>query len=460
MQTPTVLDQKSAEQLRNKKSIPRFSKTDSRYWLTRVYRPRNSRGAQSPHFAFQVQFHGHHLTFGLHTANRQLAAQKASRIFRDLSVLDVEKALAKHRPKQPEAEQVSSIGEYLEAARSVMDVRPRSFTSYANSLCLIAAAILYPEDKTRRRTRKINEGVGAAPLSIFTLKALQTWRLAFVARAQGDARRERAARISANAIIAQAKSLFSPRVVKFLGSLQLPDPLPLAGIERFPRESQRYISHIDAGELLRSARVELAVKAPAAFLTILLALAGGLRRAEIDQLQWANINLDSGRILIDSESGRLKTVESHGEVDIDERTVEILRGYRARATGKFVIEDPRISKSHGARGRYRCEETFAFVVWWLRRHGVNAEKPLHTLRKESGALVVSREGIYAASRHLRHRDIAVTSAHYADKKSRTVIDVAGLLKGDEGGPSNIVSMPEAEPTSAAKKPKRTRRKIL
>ena len=99
------------------------------------------------------------------------------------------------------------------------------------------------------------------------------------------------------------------------------------------------------------------------------------------------------------------------------------------------------------------------MVWWLRRHGVNAEKPLHTLRKESGALVVSREGVYAASRHLRHRDIAVTSAHYADKKSRTVIDVAGLLKGDEGGP-NIVSMPEAEPTSAAKKPKRTRRKIL
>jgi hypothetical protein len=87
---------------------------------------------------------------------------------------------------------------------------------------------------------------------------------------------------------------------------------------------------------------------------------------------------------------------------------------------------------------------------------VDAEKPLHTLRKESGALVVSREGIYAASGHLRHRDIATTSAHYADKKSRTVIDVAGLL---ESGPANVVSMPLAEAVESEKKSRQASRRL-
>jgi hypothetical protein len=171
-----------------------------------------------------------------------LAARKASRIFEDLSVLGVEQALAKHRSKRPETERVASVAEYLEAARSVMDVRPVSFTNYANSLRLVAAAILYPEAKTRR-TRKINESADAAPLSIFTLKAVQAWRLSFVARAQGDTHREKAARISANAMLSQAKSLFSPRVVKFLGSLKLPDPLPFVGIERFPRSAKICLSY-------------------------------------------------------------------------------------------------------------------------------------------------------------------------------------------------------------------------
>ena len=405
----------------------------------------------SPHYAVQMQVGGRHMSLGLHTGNREVAARKAAELYTDFVTLGVEATLAKHRPTRSEAERVTTIGEYIEAAKAIIDVRPISFLNYANSARLVAAAILYPAAETRR-TRKISEVIDAAPLSIFTLEAVQRWRLGFVAQAQGDPRRGRAARISANAIISQAKSLFSPRITKYLTSLRLPDPLPFAGIEKFPRESQRYISRIDAGELLRSAQRELVAKAPAAFLTILLALAGGLRRGEIDQLQWSNVDLDGGRLIIDSEHARLKTTESHGEVDIDQRTVEILRGYRARAIGAFVIEERHGSESRRARSRYRCEETFDFVVWWLRRHGVGGEKPLHSLRKESGALVVSREGIYAASRHLRHADIAITAAHYADKKRRIAIDIAGLLKADE--PSNIVSIPSAEPANPEKMPRR------
>ena len=169
-----------------------------------------------------------------------------------------------------------------------------------------------------------------------------------------------------------------------------------------------------------------------------------MRRGEIDQLLWRNVDLDGGRIIVDSsEHGRLKTPESHGIVDIDQHTLELLRGFRARACGQFVIEgvDAVNGSSHLPWARYRCEVVFERTTWWLRRHGVEGEKPLHALRKESGSLIASSQGIYAASRHLRHRDIAVTAAHYADKKTRVAIDTASLLKADEGKSKNIVELP-------------------
>ena len=51
---------------------------------------------------------------------------------------------------------------------------------------------------------------------------------------------------------------------------------------------------------------------------------------------------------------------------------------------------------------------------------MKAQKPIHTLRKEVGALIASEQGIYAASRYLRHSDIQVTAAYYADKKRKIV----------------------------------------
>ena len=104
---------------------------------------------------------------------------------------------------------------------------------------------------------------------------------------------------------------------------------------------------------------------------------------------WSNVDFDGDRIIVDSsEHGRLKTPESQGAVDIDQHTVEILRGFRARGTSRFVVEGGRESPNSGRTwGRYRCGATFNYVIWWLRRHGVDTAKPLHTLRRESGCLV-------------------------------------------------------------------------
>lgn len=43
--------------------------------------------------------------------------------------------------------------------------------------------------------------------------------------------------------------------------------------------------------------------------------------------------------------------------------------------------------------------------------GITAIKPLHELRKEFGSQLCAKYGIYAASRMLRHADIAITAQH-------------------------------------------------
>jgi integrase len=178
---------------------------------------------------------------------------------------------------------------------------------------------------------------------------------------------------------------------------------------------------------------------------MLLALAAGLRRGEIDSLAWHQIDFDRALIRVEAtESASLKTADSRGEVPIDPGVVSILRGFRAKATGSFVIEaeggkyGPRVWGRH-----YRADAVFTRLNDWLRKHGVKARKPLHELRKELGALVTAEHGIYAASRVLRHSNVATTAAHYTDLKTRPTIAVGAWLK-----PENVVPMPTLKRSKA------------
>lgn len=59
---------------------------------------------------------------------------------------------------------------------------------------------------------------------------------------------------------------------------------------------------------------------------------------------------------------------------------------------------------------------------------MEAGKPIHELRKELGALVTSEQGIYAASRSLRHKRVSTTEKFYADIKEPSVVEVGVWLE--------------------------------
>ena len=69
---------------------------------------------------------------------------------------------------------------------------------------------------------------------------------------------------------------------------------------------------------------------------------------------------------------------------------------------------------------------------------------MHTLRKEFGSRINDAHGIYAASRALRHADIAITSQHYLDKKSRATVGLGHVLKRDS---ENVASTRPPSPGS-------------
>jgi len=93
----------------------------------------------------------------------------------------------------------------------------------------------------------------------------------------------------------------------------------------------------------------------------------------------------------------------------------------------FVLVSRVAPRPESMRSHYRCQKTFRHLYAWLRGKGVTANKPLHELRKELGALITSEHGIYSASRFLRHSDIATTARHYADQKTRITVGLGKYL---------------------------------
>jgi integrase len=378
----------------------------------------------------RLQIQGQRMAFSLGTGNAEAAARRAANIYTDFLTLGVEGALAKLRP-QKAADSIATVGEWIEAARSVASVNPATFALYAAALRKIVGDIIRVKRNRKRFGPKgggaqaYRRATDAAPLALLSPAAIQKWRMEYVKRAKTPAE-QRSRMTSCNSTLRQARSLFGKKIIRFV---PLPEPPPFQHVDFFPRQNAKYFSRIDARGLLTQARDELAENDSRGFLVVLIALAAGLRKGEIDTLCWHQIDFERGVIRVEhTDKASLKSADSRGEVPIDASVVELLRRFRACATGAFVIQDGDNISGPRTWGRnYRAQNVFDRVTAWLRKHGVTAKKPLHELRKELGALITAKHGIYAASRVLRHADLSTTAAHYTDLKTRPTIPVGEWL---------------------------------
>jgi integrase len=415
---------------------------DTRFWKRRLFHPgytRNGKRIEQPEFAVRLQKGGMRHTFKLNTANRDKAARTAAEIYAHLSALGWKSTLARFAgetaPERIAATKVT-VGEYLAAAEAVFDRKPKTFRLYATYFRRIIAEIFDIDGANARWDYRAGgrdawvKRINAVRLSAITPARLQEWRVAFVKRASDPAARASANRTS-NSYLRCARCLFSAKIVPFVSEkLELPDPLPFAGLKIERPRAPKYQGRVDVPVLITAARNELRHSDPDAYICLLLAIGAGLRKGEIDSLRWPQINFGRQTLRVEiSEHADLKTDESADEIEIDDALVAELRIHMKGGSGPFVVGSPRRAKINLAGQYYRCQPTFERLYAWLRKKGITDKKPLHVLRKEFGSIINQRYGLYAASAALRHRNISTTAGHYVAHKGRIMFEFGDLLSG-------------------------------
>jgi integrase len=400
-----------------------YAKDDVRYWRSKVYFPRYTAGGTgtktSRHYAIRILWQGKRINWSLGTGNKEVAAQKARDVYLSLMRQGYETTLNAYRPPTTStADTPVTLGHFLERVEHTNAFTPKTFKQYRTALRRIVAEVLGIEHMKSRFSRYSDHDewtarIDSAPLPLITEEKVQEWKVEALKRGLSPN--------TINTTLEGAKALFSPNRVKFLG---FPVINPFAGIKMAKRPSPRYHSKINLENLTREALSELP---PEPLKFFLLAALAGLRRGEIDSLEWGAFNWDKAIITIGrTQWFKPKSENSVRSVELDHEVLALFHGYLAKAGGPFVIESKRSPRQNAPAGWYRCEETIKALSDWLKKKGLKT-KPLHTLRKEFGSVVCDLHGIYAASLALGHANIGITARYYLDKKGRTTVGLGHLL---------------------------------
>jgi hypothetical protein len=308
----------------------RRSKSDVRYWQDAVFQPGYTwKGTRRlvGHWAVKVQYGGRRETVPLLTANKAAAAAKAKEFYFCLQSSGWDQALLKFKPKSRwSLGAITTVGDFLGAAESVWSGRAKTFAEYAKALRKIVSDLqAIPggsakfDYRSGGRAAWVNR-IDRIKLRELTPDKVHCWKVSYLKRAGNNPVKKRAASISVNSLLRQAKSLFAPALLKFI-KLEIPCS-PFSGVAFEPRQSMRYQSSFDVESLIRAAQQELPREQ---FKIFLLAIMAGLRRNEIDKLEWPAFDWGKGVISIRATSHFApKSEDSTGDVEIDSEVTTII----------------------------------------------------------------------------------------------------------------------------------------
>ncbi|MCP5537703.1 MAG: tyrosine-type recombinase/integrase [Akkermansiaceae bacterium] len=406
------------------------SRTSVIYWRERVERTKSANGKVNADYSVRIVYKARRVRFALETANRNEAASKAADIYKYLTENGWDETNTKYKSPSSltfQKPKEATVSDLIQVSKKYATVRERTFEGYTRALRKIVADIMEVRSDKKHQlgsytgNKDWKQAIDDTPLSEITPLKVQGWRQAYISKSGKDASAKRKATVTTNSLIRNAKGFFSKKLLPFLNEeLILPTPLPFEGVQSEKTGSIRYHSKIDAPKLMRAAHLELKTEHPQAYTVFLLAFVCGMRVSEIDHLLWDSIDLDQGLLHVRSTKYHtLKSEDSEGILDLSDEMCEHLKNCVSAADDDFVIvvgENDTVFSS----SKYRCQKHFNKLIEWLRSKGVKAQKPIHTLRKEVGSLVAAEQGIFAASRYLRHSNIQITAAVYLDKKNKVV----------------------------------------
>jgi len=334
-----------------------------------------------------------------------------------------------------------TIQDFMERIKRVSRVSPRTWGNYEQGFRQLVGevnGITSPPNSGKGRMKLIEEwksSVGEIKLSSVTRARVEAWMKDYVDRRTGGPDEKRHAKNSANSILAKAKPFFNEERLELAGMGELENPL--GKVKPYPSASRRYVSKFNVVTLILEAEEKLSGKPGTSehemFKLLILLGFTGIRRKDADLLLWEQIDLESGFI----DLRRTKYFEPKSEytlrrIDLDPDAVSFLRGFREEdPDSEFFLEggEPILDVSYA---HYRGGKIQDGLIEWLRKYEEDGVmpfadkkiKPLHTIRKEIGAMIASQAGIFAASRYLGHANIAITNQYYSDQKNRVTAGVS------------------------------------
>ena len=434
---PTVQNSSSVQEVSEQDApIGRLSPTHLDHWKERVFLgtyKRKGKKHKTADYSCKIQFAGRRESFPLRTANKEEAAQKARDIYLDVVRKGWDEALKIHKPKPVVAPTVLTVGELFRLVASLGLFTDATFATYKTKLRTIIAFICGLGSGRAKGVRVIEwrQKVDAQHLGVITTQAMERFERHIVSRGTENSVRLHQTRVTFDGYIRNMRSLFREDVREKLARIGVDlAPQPFDNIKMLVkgRSAFAYVSTIQAETLLKAAVSELSTENPDAFMVIVLALLLGLRRGEIDGLRWDMVNWERKHIALEShDTLHLKTASSCAQVRIEPELVNLLWQYKQVTQGEFVVQSNRPGRKVRHYRYYRCEHLFKFVSKWLRDHGVKAIKPMQTLRKEFGSLVVERFGLVAAKSALRHASVEITMTYYVQDRRQANTGLDTLL---------------------------------
>jgi integrase len=323
---------------------------------------------------------------------------------------------------------VLTVGMLLDCFTATMvDIRATTRNAYFVAVRSIVADILTDSGvniKKEGRADLLNN----TPLEVLSREAIRKWLSAKLAAGDDESKRTLRSRII------NAKSVFNTHVLERFNedhSTTIENPftglmLPKGGTKRHYRKASLKEVLTQAKGLKASGNAD----DMECWKIIILASSGGLRRSEIDNLRWADIDLKNRRIHVrPSETYALKTKASEAVIPIEVEVANEIASWKRGKPGDFVISTKKDSRQAMRSGGHQ-----AATAAWLRECTIDGEqplkdvqKPLHELRKEAGSLVNEAHGIQMARVFLRHTDITTTANYYLDSSSKVTAGIGAAL---------------------------------
>lgn len=434
---PTVQSSSSVQEVSKQDTpIGRLSPTHLDHWKDRVFLAtykRKGKKHTTADYSCKIQFAGRRESFPLHTPNQDKAAQKARDIYLDVVRKGWDEGLKIHKPKPVVAPTVLTVGEFIRLVGLLSLFTESTLTTYRTKLRTLIAFIAGIGSGRDKGVRHIEwrEKVDSQPLSIITPKAMEAFERHILSRGTENSVRLHQTKVTFDGYIRNMRSLFREEVRTKLAGIGVdlaPQPFDKIKMLVKGRSAYAYVSTIQAEVLLKAAVDELSVRNPDAFLIIVLALLLGFRRGEIDGFRWDMVNWERKHIALEGhDTLHLKTATSRAQVRVEPELINLLWQYKQVTQGEFVVQSKNPARKTKHYRHYRCEHLFKFVNQWLRNHGVKALKPLHTLRKEFGSLVVEKFGLVAAKSALRHASVEITMTYYVQDRREANTGLGSLL---------------------------------